>query len=616
MVDQEILNSFLEEAFELYEELGQKLLDLESDVTNQSLINDVFRSFHTIKGGASFLDLTAMVDLCHRCEDIFDLIRSGDRVFVSTDMDVFSSVLSVLGGYFVQLKEHNMEIEYPADLISLLDGLKQSSAVNSSSSEKDQISGHVENFDDLFDSIKAGLETTGPEYSNDLIDSIEGDLGQDASEDLDDLFDSIKEGLEVSASHNSLLELPLNDSSEFSKKSLEVSPSINKAKKSSVPIKVDSNKIDDIMNLVGELVLTRNRLQKVSLELGLPYLTSSVSSLDHITTELQSSVMNTRMQPIKRVFQRFPLLVRDAARSLDKNVELVTWGENTEIDKNLVDSLSDPMIHMIRNSVDHGIESPLDRLNCGKAEKGIITLAAEKKGNSVEILISDDGKGLCPEFMKRKGVEKNVISQLEADEMSDEEALQIIFLPGFSTVEVVTNMSGRGVGMDVVRSTMQALNGNVFIESEVGKGTTFRLQVPLTVSILQTLMVVVGPQKYAIPLQSTSEIFPYDINLLNEVDGQALIRLRESSIPVFYMDEMFSLDSGEFSCNSKKVVVVVSHGASQVGLVVDRVLGQEEVVIKPLGAFLSDSNDFAGATITGDGDVALILEINKLFAVS
>lgn len=567
-VDEELLSAFLDEATELYEGLEGKLLSLEGDVSNKDLINQIFRAFHTIKGGAGFLHLEAMVDLCHRSEDLFDLIRAGKRGFDASDMDIFSDVLDLLGEYFDSLKSGQLSVEYPTSVISALDAL---------------------------------LKEQGVE--------------EDDDDDLDALFESVKQNSEFADQEPHVkfeeVDEPKKPSSEVDEKSVA---SVSPEKKETASVRVETTKIDDIMNLVGELVLTRNRLQKVSDELDVHHLSKSISSLDHITTELQSSVMKTRMQPIKRVFQRFPRIVRDTARNLNKKAELVMFGEDTELDKNLVDSLSDPMVHMIRNSVDHGIESAEERLAKGKSDVGLVTLKAEQKGDHIEILISDDGKGLSPEFMRKKGVEKGLVSEEEVALMSDDEVLQIIFEPGFSTVDVVTNMSGRGVGMDVVKSTMEKLNGSVFIESTPDVGTTFRLCIPLTISILQTLMVNVGEQSYAIPLQATSEIFTFDDSNYNIVDGQGLVRLRDGSIPVFFMDEILPPKGPARELRSRKVVVV-NQGGNPVGLVVDVVLGQEEVVIKPLGAFLSETEEFAGATITGDGKVALILDVNRLVKV-
>jgi len=578
MVDQELLSQFLEEANELYESLNEGLMGLDGDPTNTEFLNDVFRGFHTIKGGAGFLELKSMVELCHRCEDLFDQIRSGERKFTSSDMDVCSDVLNTLATYFEILQNGSFDLPYPSDLIGVLDKVLHGSDTDASSN-----SGQV-----------LALDLIGDE------------------EDMDDFFDSIKQAPKV--------DLPPDDyipeKVEMVADSDDISSTKKKKSSESSVVRVETSKIDDIVNLVGELVLNRNRLKKVATELQQPDLVKSVSDLDFITSELQSSVMKTRMQPVKRVFQRFPRMVRDIARNLGKEVAIEMIGEDTEIDKNLVDALADPMIHMIRNSVDHGIEMPSQRLKGGKDVRGLVTLKAEQLGDHIEITISDDGKGISADFMRKTCIEKKLINEAEAEQLSDNDALQMIFLPGFSTAEKLTDLSGRGVGMDVVKTTVERLNGYVSIDSTPGFGTSFTLKIPLTMAILQTLMVEVGEQSYAIPLPGISEIFVYEQDKVNVIDGQNLSRFREGSVPIFYLDEILPPDDLIEVKGISKKIVAVSIGDKVAGLVVDNVVGQEEVVIKPMGAFLGELNEYAGATITGDGQVALILDVNKLLSVS
>lgn len=606
-MDEELLSQFLEEASDLFESLNENLVDLESDTTNKEILNEVFRAFHTIKGGAGFLELKPMVDLCHISEDIFDKIRSGKRDFSSSDMDVFSKVLDELSDMFTLIREGKSQLSSPDELIgeleSIMDVTVASTAESKPASDKYDTttvesapSEEPEELDEMeafFESIKQAPKVETQSYD----EQVEAKTDDAASISLD----SEKE--------------PVGSSSETSQRNGDSQSKKNKKSENAV-VRVDTSKIDDIVNLVGELVLNRNRLKQVALQLDSQDLLRGIGALDYITTELQSSVMKTRMQPIKRVFQRFPRMVRDIARNLNKEVEMVMLGEDTELDKNLVDALADPMIHMIRNSVDHGIEDPIVRSKKGKDTTGTITLKAEQLGDHIDITISDDGKGIDAEVMKAKAIEKGIISEEEAENLSDNDALQLIFSPGFSTAETVTDLSGRGVGMDVVKTTVERLNGYVSIDSKLGFGTTFTLKIPLTMAIMQTLMVEIGSQNYAIPLPGISEIFLYDQNKVNVIDGQSLSRLREGSVPIFYLDELLPSSISEELEGANRKVVVVSIADKFAGVVVDNVIGQEEVVIKPLGAFLGDMSEYAGATITGNGKVALILDVNKLLSVS
>jgi len=600
--DDDLMGQFLQEAGELLEALNESLISLESDSKDSDTLNTVFRAFHTIKGGAGFLELPSVSDLCHRSEDIFSKIRSGDRDFTSSDMDVFSSVLDYLGDSFEVLAlDSSAKLQYPTALIKNLDDLNQAQIDNTcDDSESDEM-------ELLFEQIKnsSGAEdyhkTKDDEYTDD---------------EMEKLFDTLKTAPSLSNGGSSSNQSVSEQVSECSNQ--PSSKSTSKPKKAEQPtVRVDTAKMDGIVNLVGELVLNRNRLKKISAEIENTELIKGLSELNYITSELQSAVMKTRMQPVKRVFQRFPRMVRDVSRGLGKQVELVVIGEDTELDKNLVDALADPLIHMIRNSVDHGIEMPDDRSKAGKPVKGVVTLKATQVGDHVELTISDDGKGIDPAFMRTKCVEKGLISKEEADSISDADALQMIFLPGFSTADEVTDLSGRGVGMDVVKTSLEALNGYVSIDSTPGFGTVFTMKIPLTMAILQTLMVESLSQCYAIPLPSIVEIFVYKEEMINEVDGQHISRFRGGSIPIFYMSDLFPLSKSESSDSGKSLkIVVVSIGDKQAGLVVENVLGQEEVVIKPMGAFLGEMKGYAGATITGNGHVALILDVNKMVSLS
>jgi len=376
-------------------------------------------------------------------------------------------------------------------------------------------------------------------------------------------------------------------------------------------VRVDTKRLDDIMNLVGELVLVRNRFDTLRVTLNDPNVAKTIANLDLVTTDLQSAVMKTRMQPIKKVFGRFPRVVRDLARSLQKDVNLEMFGEETDLDKNLVEALADPLVHLVRNAVDHGIEMPQKRADSGKSRTGTVTLGAQQEGDHIMLSIEDDGGGMDPDLLRRIAVKKGVMDEEAAARLDDRDAFQLIFAPGFSTKEEISDISGRGVGMDVVKTRITQLNGIVDINSVLGKGTRLTIKVPLTLAILPTLMVSVAGRTFALPLTSVSEIFPLDNHRTNNVDGRLCVMVRNKPLPLFHVEEW--LGTGRFeSAREQGQVVMVHVGSQKVGLVVKQVVGQEEVVIKPLGALLHGLAGFSGATITGDGRIALILDIPSL----
>lgn len=366
------------------------------------------------------------------------------------------------------------------------------------------------------------------------------------------------------------------------------------------------------MNMVGELVLVRNRLVSLGANVSNESMGKAISNLDVVTADLQGAVMKTRMQPIKKVFGRFPRVVRDLARSLKKEINLQLVGEETDLDKNLVEALADPLVHLVRNSVDHGIEMPDDREAAGKPRTGTVTLSASQEGDHILLTIEDDGAGMDAEKLKSIAIGKGVIDADQAARLSNNEAYNLIFAPGFSTKEEISDISGRGVGMDVVKTKITQLNGTVNIESEKGKGTVLEIKVPLTLAILPTLMVVVGQQTFALPLAGVSEIFHLDLTKTNLVDGQLTIIVRDKAIPLFYLEKWLLRNPRSEQKRSQGHVVIVQLGTQQMGFVVDSLIGQEEVVIKPLDALLQGTPGMAGATITSDGGIALILDVPSL----
>lgn len=377
-------------------------------------------------------------------------------------------------------------------------------------------------------------------------------------------------------------------------------------------VRVDTKRLDQIMNMVGELVLVRNRLVSLSSSAQSEEMTKAIANLDVVTADIQGAVMKTRMQPIKKVFGRFPRVVRDLARSLKKDIELILEGEETDLDKNLVEALADPLVHLVRNSVDHGIELPDIRQAAGKPRTGIVKLAAQQAGDHILLTIQDDGAGMDPEKLKNLAIKRGVIDSDTAARMSDTDAFNLIFAPGFSTKEQISDISGRGVGMDVVKTKITQLNGTVHIHSKLGEGTLLEIKVPLTLAILPTLMVIVGKQTFALPLAGVNEIFHLDLAKTNIVDGQLTIVVRNKAIPLFYLEHWLVKNSDKKLRRAQGHVVIVQIGQQQVGFVVDQLIGQEEVVIKALDALLQGTPGMAGATITSDGGIALILDVPNL----
>jgi two-component system chemotaxis sensor kinase CheA len=376
-------------------------------------------------------------------------------------------------------------------------------------------------------------------------------------------------------------------------------------------VRVETETLDRIMNMVGELVLIRNRLLNLESVVGNEAVTQTVANLDVVTSDLQMAAMKTRMQPIKKVFGRFPRVVRDLARSLNKQIELVMEGEDTDLDKNLVEALADPLVHLVRNSVDHGIEMPADRTAAGKPATGILRLAAAQGGDQIVLTIADDGKGIDAEALRRKVVEKGLMEEDAAARLSTRECFELIFLPGFSTKDEISDISGRGVGMDVVKTRITQVNGSIEIDSQLGVGTTIRISVPLTLAIMPTLMVVLGSQVFALPLVNVQEIINFERHQAREVDGRKTMVVRGKALPLFYLSRWLVDGVYEFT-KQQGHVVVVRIGNQSVGLLVDDLIGQEEVVIKPLGALLHGIKGLSGATITGNGKIALILDLPGL----
>ncbi|MBA6362116.1 chemotaxis protein CheA [Colwellia sp. BRX8-4] len=676
--DEEILQDFLIEAGEILETLSEQLVELENDPDNAELLNAIFRGFHTVKGGAGFLALHNLVDVCHGAENIFDLLRTNQRSVSASLMDVILQALDVVNEMFVQVQNGEKLDKADAQLLAELHRLSQPEGKEqapapvvveavatheSESSSSDEMS--EDEFERLLDELHGGGSASTPAPA-----PVETATSSDSNDISDDEFESLLDELhgqgafspEVAANNSSKPSSSNSSSSdEISDDDFEalldelhgqgqapklsvtpapsaptpvaqtpaakpapVAPAAKPVAKAPVPekapakamqgettVRVDTKRLDQIMNMVGELVLVRNRLTSLGLTKEDEDLTKAVSNLDAVTTDLQGAVMKTRMQPIKKVFGRFPRVVRDLARSLDKEIKLVLKGEETDLDKNLVEALADPLVHLVRNSVDHGIEMPDKREALGKPREGVVVLSASQEGDHILLTIKDDGAGMNAEKLKEIAITRGVLDADSAARMTDKEAFSLIFAPGFSTKTEISEVSGRGVGMDVVKTKITQLNGTVSIDSEMGVGTILEIKVPLTLAILPTLMVIVGKQTFALPLAGVNEIFHLDLTTTNVVDGQLTIIVRKKAIPLFYLDKWLVRDFVE-KPREKGHVVIVQLGNQQIGFVVDSLIGQEEVVIKPLDRLLHGTPGMAGATITSDGGIALIIDVPNM----
>ena len=744
----EIVQDFLVESKEILESLSEQLVGLEQSPEDRELLNAVFRGFHTIKGGAGFLNLEALVEVCHITEDLFNLLRQGDLAVTPVLMDTVLQALDSVNEMFDIIEGGEEPEAVSRTLIQKLEECRDPNAAGAAPAaetagqEAPEVSSSVEMFDEQPAAPAAGTDDITDDEFEGLLDALEKEGGgsaasaessTDSSSVTDDEFDDILNQLHSDESKPDAAAKPAESAApapaasggggdkitddefeelldqlhgegagpsaasapapalaepapapaasggggdkitddEFealldemhgkgkgpteSKEGGAVAPAapatpppaaapsasaaptpqpaakpMETAKavepegkgsqvKTETTVRVDTSRLDDIMNLVGELVLVRNRLTTLRSSIDDENLGVAVSDLELVTSDLQTAVMKTRMQPIKKVFGRFPRVVRDLARSLNKEIELELRGEETDLDKNLVEALADPLVHLVRNSVDHGIEAPGDRVMAGKTRSGKIILGAEQEGDHILLTITDDGGGMDPDMLRKKVVEKGLMDLDSASRLDDKDCFNLIFMPGFSTKTEISDISGRGVGMDVVKTRISQLNGTIDIDSELGVGTTISIKVPLTLAILPTLMVTLCDRKFALPMSVVREIFELDQDRTNIVDGQLVVMVRDKAMPIFFLERWLKNISGDEIVQrnteegeDERQVVTVVIGNMMVGFVVDEVIGLEEVVIKPLGAMLQGLSGLAGSTITGDGRIALIVDIPSL----
>ncbi|GAA9401498.1 chemotaxis histidine kinase/response regulator CheAY2 [Helicobacter pylori] len=652
---QEIMEDFLIEAFEMNDQLDQDLVELEHNPEDLDLLNRIFRVAHTIKGSSSFLNLNILTHLTHNMEDVLNRARKGEIKITPDIMDVVLRSIDLMKTLLVTIRDTGSDTNNGKEN-EIEEAVKQLQAITSQNLEgAKETSGaketpQKENKEEAKEEIKENKTPTAenPASDNPLADEPDLDYANMSAEEveaeIERLLNKRQEADKERRAQKKQEAKPKQE--EQAKPKQEVAPT-KEAPKTETPkapktetkakakadteenkapsigveqtVRVDVRRLDHLMNLIGELVLGKNRLIRIYSDVEERYdgekfleeLNQVVSSISAVTTDLQLAVMKTRMQPVGKVFNKFPRMVRDLSRELGKSIELIIEGEETELDKSIVEEIGDPLIHIIRNSCDHGIEPLEERRRLNKPETGKVQLSAYNEGNHIVIKISDDGKGLDPVMLKEKAIEKGVISERDAEGMSDKEAFNLIFKPGFSTAKVVSNVSGRGVGMDVVKTNIEKLNGIIEIDSEVGVGTTQKLKIPLTLAIIQALLVGVQEEYYAIPLSSVLETVRISQDEIYTVDGKSVLRLRDEVLSLVRLSDIFKVDA-ILESNSDVYVVIIGLADQKIGVIVDYLIGQEEVVIKSLGYYLKNTRGIAGATVRGDGKITLIVDVGAM----
>lgn len=650
---QEILEDFLIEAFEMIEQLDQDLVELENRPEDLELLNRIFRVAHTIKGSGSFLNFSVLTHLTHHMEDVLNKARHGELTITPDIMDVVLESIDFMKKLLNAIRDTGTDANTGLDsdianVVARLDAISKgespqdipASQESSTTQEAPQSQAPQEasnNTQEEVDYSNMSPEEVEKEIERLLNQRQEEDKKKREEKRAKGELQDIQAPSEIEQTPNTTPAAKAPESQKQPEvnatpaKQTEAKPQIkprqeeNKTLATSVEqtIRVDVKRLDSLMNLIGELVLGKNRLIKIYNDVEERYegekfleeLNQVVASVSMVTTDIQLAVMKTRMLPIGRVFNKFPRMVRDLSRELGKNIELVISGEETELDKSIVEEIGDPLVHLIRNACDHGIESKEERIAAGKKEQGTVELKAYNEGNHIVVEITDDGKGMDPATLKAKAIEKGIIGEREADTMTDREAYSLIFKAGFSTAKVVTNVSGRGVGMDVVKTNIEKLNGIIDVDSTYGEGTTLKLKIPLTLAIIQSLLVGVQEEYYAIPLASVIETVRISQDEIYTVENKSVLRLRNEVLPLVRLADIFGVDS-VFDNSEQAYVVVIGLAENKIGVIVDFLIGQEEVVIKSLGSYLKGTEGIAGATIRGDGRVTLIVDIAAMMQMA
>lgn len=630
---QEILEDFLVEAFELIEQIDHDLVELEANPEDLELLNRIFRVAHTVKGSSSFLNFDVLTKLTHHMEDVLNKARHGELKITPDIMDVVLESVDMMKALLRSIRERGNDTDAGVsitDICNRLTAINEGRDPNADHNISTQPQEETQSKQDSHLEPQSAMDQE-PEVDVNSLSEAEVEAEIERLLKVRKAEDQARRDKQKQNSEQSAVQTPESTPAPEPAPTLAAKPAPKKeSKESNAPahssasaveqtIRVEVKRLDNLMNLIGELVLGKNRLLKIYDDVEERYegekfleeLNQVVSALSLVTTDIQLAVMKTRMLPIAKVFNKFPRMVRDLSRELGKQIDLEISGEETELDKSIVEEIGDPLVHIIRNSCDHGVESPKERLAAGKPEKGIIQLKAYNEGNHIVVEIVDDGKGIDALAVKMKALERGLITEREVDSMSDKEAYSLIFKPGFSMAKQVTNVSGRGVGMDVVKTNIEKLNGIIDIDSEVGKGTIIKLKIPLTLAIIQSLLVGSQEEFYAIPLASVKETVRVPVDNIYTIEGKNVLRLRDEVLSLVRLSDLFGVKQ-VFESGDQTYVVVINVADSKLGIIVDSLIGQEEIVIKSLGNYLQNIRGIAGGTIRGDGKVTLIVDVGMI----
>ncbi len=632
----EIMEDFLIEAFELIEQIDHDLVELEANPEDLELLNRIFRVAHTVKGSSSFLNFDVLTELTHHMEDVLNKARKGELKITPDIMDVVLESVDMMKGLLESIRDNGSDAAAGIDIKNICVRLTQISEGEAPSAAAEAPAAPapepVKEPEPVAPAEEAAPEVSDAELSKLSDSEVEAEIERLLKvRKAEDQARRASKGIapkspEEIAPATSAASAPASKPAPSRERDADKkvpAASSNSAVAQEQTIRVEVKRLDHLMNLIGELVLGKNRLLKIYDDVEERYegekfleeLNQVVSSLSLVTTDIQLAVMKTRMLPIAKVFNKFPRMIRDLSRELGKQIDLEISGEETELDKSIVEEIGDPLVHIIRNSCDHGIEDPETRKAMGKPEKGLVQLKAYNEGNHIVVEIVDDGKGLDADMLKAKSIEKGIITEREADAMSEKEAFGLIFKPGFSTAAKVTNVSGRGVGMDVVKTNIEKLNGIIDIESEVGKGTVMKLKIPLTLAIIQSLLVGTQEEFYAIPLASVLETVRVPIDDIYTIDGKNVLRLRDEVLSLVRLSDVFGVNK-VFDGGDQTYVVIIGVAEAKLGIIVDTLVGQEEIVIKSMGDYLQNIPGIAGATIRGDGRVTLIIDVGAMMEMA
>lgn len=620
---QEILEDFLVEAFELIDQIDQDLVELESNPEDLELLNRIFRVAHTVKGSSSFLNFDVLTKLTHHMEDVLNKARRAELSITPDVMDVVLESIDMMKALLHGIKDYGNDVDVGIDIEDICNRLIAISEGDEIPTAPSEPKAKEETKEEVKEEAKQEDEVDVSKLSDDEVEAEIERLLKARKEEDRKRKEAKKQEEPAATSKQASTPKDLAPKAPAPRANQDSTPAKKGAGAVEQTIRVEVKRLDDLMNLIGELVLGKNRLIKIYDDVEERYegeqfleeLNQVVSSISIVTTDLQIAVMKTRMLPIAKVFNKFPRMVRDLSRELGKAIELEISGEETELDKSIVEEIGDPLVHIIRNSCDHGVEDPEAREMANKPEKGLIELKAYNEGNHIVIEITDDGKGLDADTLRVKALEKGMISEREADAMSDKEAYGLIFKPGFSMAKQVTNVSGRGVGMDVVRTNIEKLNGIIDVDSEFGKGTVIKLKIPLTLAIIQSLLVGAQEEYYAIPLASVLETVRVPVDDIYTIDGKNVLRLRDEVLSLVRLSDVFGVKQ-VFEGGDTTYVVIIGLAESKLGVIVDTLVGQEEIVIKSMGEYLQGIEGIAGATIRGDGRVTLIIDVAALMEMA